>query len=138
MKYIIILLFLPFLTLAQNSREERYEKIQTAKIGLITEKLDLSTEQAPQFWSVYNEYQSKKFDLRRNIKRALDDANAASANDEKIIAAHRQVLGYRKKEIELEEEYMAKILKTITPRQFAELKRTEQSFNKKLLERLQK
>ncbi len=40
-------------------------------------------------------------------------------------------------EIELEEEYMTKLLKTITPKQYGELKRTEQSFNKKLLEKLQ-
>lgn len=120
----------------QSSRDERFEKIQTAKIGLITENLSLTTEQAPQFWSVYNEYQSKKFDLRKSIKRALDEANATTTGDDKVISSHRQALAIRKKEIELDEEYMAKLLKTITPKQYAELKRTEQSFNKKLIEKL--
>ena len=120
----------------QSSRDERFEKIQTAKIGLITENLSLTTEQAPQFWSVYNEYQSKKFDLRKSIKRALDEANATTTGDDKVISSHRQALASRKKEIELDEEYMAKLLKTITPKQYAELKRTEQSFNKKLIEKL--
>lgn len=134
---IIIILAIPMLSFSQNRqglRDERFEKIQTAKIGLITENLDLTTEQAPQFWSVYNEYQGKKFDLRRSIKRTLDETNGTS--DDKIIASQRQALAIRKKEIELDEEYMAKLLKIITPKQYAELKRTEQSFNKKLIEKL--
>ena len=134
---IIIILAIPMLSFSQNrqgSRGERFEKIQTAKIGLITENLNLTTEQAPQFWSVYNEYQGKKFDLRRSIKNTLDETNGTT--DDKIIASQRQALAIRKKEIELDEEYMAKLLKIITPKQYAELKRTEQSFNKKLIEKL--
>ncbi len=136
---IIIILAIPMLSFSQNRqglRGERFEKIQTAKIGLITENLDLTPEQAPQFWSVYNEYQGKKFDLRRSIKRNLDESNASAATDDKIVSSQRQTLAIRKKEIELDEEYMAKLLKIITPKQYAELKRTEQSFNKKLLEKL--
>ncbi len=136
---IIIILAIPMLSFSQNRqglKNERFEKIQTAKIGLITENLDLTTEQASQFWSVYNEYQSKKFDLRRSIKRTLDESSATTATDDKIISSQRQTLAIRKKEIELDEEYMAKLLKIITPKQYAELKRTEQSFNKKLLEKL--
>jgi len=126
------------LVLAQHRQGggERSEKIQSAKIGLITEKLNLTTDQAPQFWSVYNEYQSKKFDLRRGIKRNIDEANATTATEDKILSSHRQILSIRKKELDLEEEYMAKLLRTITPRQYAELKRTEQSFNKRLIEKL--
>lgn len=141
MKQIIfIILALPMLSFSQNRHGvagDRFEKIKTAKIGLITEKLNLTTEQAPQFWLVYNEYQSKKFELRRSIKKTFDDANSLTASDDKIIGSHRQALAYKKKEIELEEEYMAKLLKTVTPKQYAELKRTEQNFNKKLLEKLQ-
>lgn len=136
---IIIILAIPMFSFSQNRqglRDERFEKIQTAKIGLITENLSLTTEQAPQFWSVYNEYQGKKFDLRRSIKRTLDESSATSATDDKIISSQRQTLAIRKKEIELDEEYMAKLLKIITPKQYAELKRTEQSFNKKLIEKL--
>jgi len=141
MKHIIfIILAIPMLSFSQNRQGkvgERFEKIQSAKIGLITESLNLTTEQAPQFWSVYNEYQSKKFELRRNIKRTFDEASSLTSSDDKIVGSHRQALAYKKKEIELEEEYMTKLLKTITPKQYGELKRTEQSFNKRLLEKLQ-
>ena len=115
---------------------QRGEKIRSAKIGMITERLNLTPEQAPQFWAVYNEYENKKFDLKRSIRRTMEEASSLAATDDKILAAQKQVIVLRKKELELEDEYMGKILKTITPRQFSELKRTEANFNKMLIEKL--
>lgn len=126
------------LSIAQNRQGGggRLQKIQSAKIGMITERLNLTPEQAPQFWAVYNEYENKKVELKKSIRRTMEDAVSLAATDDKIIAAQKQVISLRRKEIDLEEEYMNKILRTITPRQFSELKRTEANFNKMLLEKL--
>lgn len=114
----------------------RLQKIQSAKIGMITERLNLTPEQAPQFWAVYNEYENKKVELKKSIRRTIEDAVSLASTDDKIISAQKQVIALRRKELDLEEEYMNKILRTITPRQFSELKRTEANFNKMLLEKL--
>lgn len=114
----------------------RLQKIHSAKIGMITERLNLTPEQAPQFWAVYNEYENKKIDLKKSIRRTMEDAVSLAATDDKILSAQKQVINLRRKELDLEEEYMNKILRTITPRQFSELKRTEANFNKMLLEKL--
>ncbi len=138
-KIIYLALLLPILSMAQvrqGGGGQRLQKIQSAKIGMITERLNLTLEQAPQFWAIYNEYENKRTDFRRNIRQAMQDAVSLAAPDDKIIAAQKQVLSLRRKELDLEEDYMNKILKTITPRQFSELKRTELNFNKMLLDRL--
>jgi Spy/CpxP family protein refolding chaperone len=138
-KLIYILLLLPMLSMAQNRQGGgggRLQKIHSAKIGMITERLNLTPEQAPQFWAVYNEYENKKIDLKKSIRRTMEDATSLSSTDDKIVNAQKQVISLRRKEIDLEDEYMAKILKTITPRQFSELKRTEANFNKMLIEKL--
>ncbi len=138
-KIVFILLLLPILSIAQNRQGgggSRLQKIHSAKIGMITERLNLTPEQAPQFWAVYNEYENKKIELKKSIRRTMEDAVSLAATDDKIIAAQKQVITLRRKEIDLEEEYMNKILRTITPRQFSELKRTEANFNKMLLEKL--
>jgi Spy/CpxP family protein refolding chaperone len=137
-KIILILLLLPFVSLAQSRKGggERFEKIKTAKIGLITERLNLTPEQAPQFWAVYNEYESKRIELKRSIRRTMEESSTQTASDEQILSAQKQIAQLRRKELDLEEEYSAKILKTITPRQFSELKQTEAHFNKMLIEKL--
>ena len=138
-KLIYIVLLMPILSMAQvrqGGGGQRIQKIQSAKIGLITERLNLTPEQAPQFWAVYNEYEGKKIELKKVIRRTMEDAASLAATDDKIISAQKQVISLRRKELDLEDEYMIKILKTITPRQFSELKRTEANFNKILLQKL--
>lgn len=41
------------------------EKIQALKIAFITQKLDLTTEEAQKFWPVYNQYDDEVKDLKR-------------------------------------------------------------------------
>lgn len=139
-KIVFILLLIPIISIAQNRQGGggggRLQKIHSAKIGMITERLNLTPEQAPQFWAVYNEYENKKIDLKKTIRRTMEEAVSLAATDDKIMSAQKQVINLRRKELDLEEEYMNKILRTITPRQFSELKRTEANFNKMLLERL--
>ncbi len=139
-KTIFILLLIPIISIAQNRQGGggggRLQKIHSAKIGMITERLNLTPEQAPQFWAVYNEYENKKIELKKSVRRTMEDAVSLAATDDKILLAQKQVIALRRKELDLEEEYMNKILRTITPRQFSELKRTEANFNKMLLEKL--
>lgn len=139
-KIVYILLLIPIISIAQNRQGGggggRLQKIHSAKIGMITERLNLTPEQAPQFWAVYNEYENKKIELKKSIRRTMEEAVSLAATDDKILSAQKQVIALRRKEIDLEEEYMNKILRTITPRQFSELKRTEANFNKMLLEKL--
>lgn len=140
-KLIIILFLLPLISFSQSRRGgggERFEKIKAAKIGYITQQLNLTPEQAPQFWAVYNEYDSKKIDLKRSIRSAMKESTSLTSNDEKILSAQKEIAVLRRKELDLEDEYATKILKTITPRQFSELKRTEANFNKMLIEKLHK
>ena len=138
-KLIYIVLLMPILSMAQMRQGgggQRFQKIQSAKIGLITERLNLTPEQAPQFWAVYNEYEGKKIELKKAIRRTMEDAASLTATDDKIVSSQKQVVSLRRKELDLEDEYTVKILKTITPRQFSELKRAEANFNKILIEKL--
>jgi Spy/CpxP family protein refolding chaperone len=139
-KIVLVLLFIPIISIAQNRQGGggggRLQKIHSAKIGMITERLNLTPEQAPQFWAVYNEYENKKIDLKKTIRKTMEDAVSLAASDDKILSAQKQAITLRRKELDLEEEYMSKILRTITPRQFSELKRTEANFNKMLIEKL--
>lgn len=67
MKKITTILFLSVFAVgflkAQNSRPgyEKYaEKFRSERISFLTEKLDLSVEEAEKFWPRYNEYQDER------------------------------------------------------------------------------
>lgn len=59
--YALIFLFsLP--VMAQKGEKPEYdkEKLESAKVAFITQRLDLSPEQAEKFWPAYNQHSKEK------------------------------------------------------------------------------
>lgn len=117
--------------------ENRKAKIESAKIGMITNRLNLTPEQSTQFWAVYNDFDNRRRDNRKLIRRLVDEASSTTTTDDKILSAHREILSIKEKEVDLEKEYFGKFLKAINIRQYAELHKAERDFNQLLLNKLQ-
>ena len=120
---------------AQNDGNGR-QKIEAMKIGMITNRLNLTTDQAPQFWAIYNEYNSKKQELNRRVRQLNNAPSRNNFNDEQLMNGLREVNSTKQKIADLDDEYLNRFLKVISPTQLAELYKTEQVFNKMLLDRL--
>jgi hypothetical protein len=112
------------------------EKIKAAKVGLITNRLNLSEEQAKGFWVVYDEFDKKRDDIRRNVRQMTAESRNITTSDDKILSDLREILNLKQKEVDLEKEYLNKFLKTINIRQLSELYKTEQLFNQMLVKKL--
>lgn len=123
-------------TVATAQTKPGLQRIQNAKIGLITNRLNLTTEQSQQFWPVYNEYEAKKQEVRLAIRRLNAETNNLTASDERILSDLRELMSLRQKEVDLDKDYMNRFLKIINVRQLAELYKTEQQFTRMLLEKL--
>lgn len=114
------------------------QRINNAKIGMITNRLNLTQEQATQFWPIYNEYDVKQIEIRRNIRRTANEINTLTATDTQILEALRKQIDWKQKEVDLEREYMSKFLKVLNARQLAELYKAELQFTQMLLKQLNK
>jgi Spy/CpxP family protein refolding chaperone len=133
--WLVSLMFMAQVASAQNDGNGR-QKIEAAKIGMITNRLNLTTDQAPQFWAVYNEYNAKKQELNRRVRQLNNTPSRSGANDEQLVNGLREVNATKQKLADLDEEYMSRFLKVITAQQLTELYKTEQVFNKMLLNKL--
>lgn len=133
--WLMSFLLIAHVATAQNDPNGR-QKIEAAKIGMITNRLNLTTDQAPQFWAVYNEYNGKKQELNRRVRQLNNAPGRSSLNDEQLTNGLREVNSTKQKLADLDDEYMGRFLKVITPAQLAELYKTEQVFNQMLLKRL--
>ncbi|MDB5243313.1 MAG: hypothetical protein JWP57_3938 [Spirosoma sp.] len=120
---------------AQNDPNGR-QRIESAKIGMITNRLNLTPDQAPQFWAIYNEYNGKKQELNRRVRQLNNDPSRSSLNNDQLMNGLREVNATKQKLADLDDEYMSRFLKVISPAQLAELYKTEQVFNKMLLQKL--
>jgi hypothetical protein len=135
--WLIVLTLTAHVAVGQNDMNGR-QKIESAKIGMITNRLNLTPDQAPQFWAVYNEYNGKKQELNRRVRQLNNEPGRTNLNNDQLLNGLREVNATKQKLADLDDEYMGRFLKVISPAQLAELYKTEQVFNKMLLQRLNK
>lgn len=133
--WLMSLMILTQIAYAQNDINGR-QKIESAKIAMITNRVNITPEQAPQFWAVYNEYNAKKQELNRRIRQLNNQSPRSNLNNNQLLDGLREVNATKQKLADLDDEYIDRFLKVISPAQLAELYKTEQVFNKMLLNRL--
>lgn len=133
--WLLSLMVLTQIAYAQTDISGR-QKIESAKIAMITNRVNITPEQAPQFWAVYNEYNAKKQDLNRRIRQLNNQSPRSAQNNNQLLDGLREVNATKQKLADLDDEYMDRFLKAISPAQLAELYKTEQVFNKMLLNKL--
>ena len=120
-KYLLILLlgFTSFFVKAQDDNPgQRAEKIQALKIAFITQKLDLTPDEAQKFWPVYNRYEVELKQMIRDNKTNPD-----------IIDGDEKVLNLRKR-------YRSEFIRVIGQPKMNELFKAENEFRGVLLKRL--
>ncbi len=138
MKKIITLIgfVLAFGGMAQGPSPEALKKIEAAKIALITERLELTPEQAEKFWPIYREFGKQRKEIRREFDQARKnfDPNKASEEENKtMLDMANQV---KEQQLKLEQSYSERILKVISTRQLNNLRKAEIDFKEMLLKRI--
>ena len=121
---------------AQRRSEEEMQKIQDAKVAIITNRLNLTPEQSTGFWPVYNEYAGKRRDIHRAQRKIINDKKAEGKTDEQVLNNLKEVQDLRQKELDLDKEYQNRFLKVISANQVIELYKAERTFNDMLIQRL--
>lgn len=124
---------------AQPGRGGRMrERVESMKIGFITERLQLGSEEAQRFWPVYNRYADEMRKLRENAKGALRDDMAelplmTDADADKMLT---DMVNFKVSESEIIKRYAAEFKKVLPVKKVALLFKAEFDFKKELLNRL--
>lgn len=140
MKNVFLLSFLFFTTviIAQERRPAK-ERVDAMKIGFLTERLNLTSEEAKTFWPVYNMYSDELEKLRKsrrenilNTKENLDDLSDAEL--EKNVDNE---INFRQNELEIIKKYHPQFKKVLPIKKVAKLYKSEDDFKRRLLEMIQ-
>ena len=106
------------------------EKVEAMRIAFLTNKLDLSPDEAQKFWPVYNEFQKKR-EEHKNMKDNID-----SLSDKQVEAIVDGEMAFRQKNLDLEKEYHAKFKSVLPIKKVAKLYHAEEMFTHHLLEQI--
>ncbi len=120
-----------------EKKEQKREEIKALKIGFITEKLKLTTDEATKFWPVYNEFHAKMEKLHeerkvnhKKLKKGVD--SLSNAEVEKLID---QELVFEEKELALKKEYHSKFKSVLPVKKVALLYQAEHEFKREILKK---
>ena len=141
-----LMLVFPAIILAQDSGEfpsdlskEKRDKIKALKVGYLTGKLSLTSDEAAKFWPVYNGFQEKKHVLRREVlgdKKQKKDIDSLSDVELEKIVDDRMKL--KEKMLVLEKEFHVKIKEVLPIKKVFLLGRAERGFKREMIKRMRK
>ena len=137
-----ILLFLITVSVfAQQKRNDRHSKLKALKVAFITDKLDLSEQEAQKFWPIYNVFHQNttkiKYQEIREIRRELRN-NMETLSDEKANKFLNRFIDAENKLHNEKALLIEKLRRVISAKKIILLKFAEEDFNKKILEQYKK
>lgn len=132
-----LLLILPLSAFSQNEtknadRQAYWAEIKAKKVAFISDKVGLTPEEAQVFWSLYNEYQTKKSEMNIELRKATRESNITDF--EKI---NELKINTTTQEAELQKEYYLEFKKILSAEKIHKLYQAEEDFKKELLKTVQ-
>lgn len=139
MKLFSILLFVLFsMNVVAQRRDDIKQRVESQRIAFITEKLELSPEEAQKFWPIYNQFTDEIESVRRELNnmRRLSDKEIKSMSDKDAEKYNEQILSQQQKLIDLQKRYQSELKSTISVQKIALLYKAEFDFKRILLKRI--
>lgn len=132
---LLALLTLPAMAQLQEGQKDR---IKAVKIAFLTERLDLSAEEAQKFWPIYNKYSDDMDELRIKERNEmfLPVNSLARMGEEEAGELLDNFIDIEEKRLEGQRKLIRDLRKTISSRRVLQLFKAEREFNKRMLQQL--
>ena len=131
------LLLVSFLMHAQGPVRDR---IKTLKVAFITERVGLTSEEAQQFWPIYNEHENTLEEIRRK-ERAELEVNIARAQDLSNTDSERlldRLLELQFEKQKVDQEFLSRLRTVIPAKKVLLLVKAEEDFKRQMIQEFRK
>ncbi len=126
--------------IAQNCSDncKKKEQIKAQKVAFITDKLQLTVEEAQQFWPVYNEMNKKSDDIDLQVRSIVQNykKNKETLSNQEIENMADKMMELEASSSKLDQEYYLKFKKILPIQKIMELNQAERQFKHELLQQL--
>jgi Spy/CpxP family protein refolding chaperone len=135
----LLLLVTSFSFYAQDSgMKEKKEQIKILKVAFLTTELDLTTREAEKFWPIYNTFNDKQFEIRHQKMKAcksrINNSVLSDTNEKEANVLLTQMENADEELFLLRKKFTANLKEVLPAVKIIKLKKSEESFNRKLLQ----
>lgn len=119
-------------------KENVDERIAALKVGFLTDRLNLSAEEAKSFWPVYNNFRDELEALRKSRREniRMNEDKLDELSDKEVEKSVDAELAFRQSEIDIFKKYHSQFKQVLPIKKVAKLYRAEEDFKRQLLERM--
>ncbi|MDI1318034.1 sensor of ECF-type sigma factor [Flavobacterium sp.] len=136
----LLILFISVNAIAQDGSliRKKREQIKSLKVAFITSELQFTPDEASKFWPLYNAYEAKQKEIKKDkIKGYMNrmDNDSFDKLSEKEATVLLTQMETNEEELYLaRKKFVTSLTSVISPIKILKLKKTEENFNKKLLQ----
>ena len=136
-------LFLIFISLNAVGQDglflrKKKEQIKSLKVAFITNELALTPDEATKFWPLYNAYEFKQQDIKKQrlkeYRERMDDNSIDKLSDKDATTMLAQMESSEEELYQARKKFVANLKGVVSPIKIVKLKKAEENFNRKLLQ----
>ncbi len=117
-----------------DNKKTKREELEAQKVAFITTQLDLTTDEAKDFWPLYNEREKEMREVRKKIREQVKEGKTMDEmTDDEVKKMMEEVIKLKKEELEIEEKYNTKFQTVLPVKKVAKLHMAERKFNEEVL-----
>jgi hypothetical protein len=122
------------LLISTMSYGQNQDKIESFKVAFITQRLNLSSEEAQKFWPIFNELQANLKSIKQSSRNQKPIADMSDDEASRFI---KESLDAEQKELTAKQTAYNKFKGVIPARKIALLRQVEREFKEEMLKKLQ-
>lgn len=136
-------LFLIFISLNAVGQDgpflrKKKEQIKSLKVAFITNELALTPDEATKFWPLYNAYEFKQQDIKKQrlkeYRERMDNNSIDKLSDKDATTMLAQMESSEEELYQARKKFVASLKGVVSPIKIVKLKKAEENFNRKLLQ----
>lgn len=117
--------------------QEAMAKMKADRVSFLTDKLQLTVEEAEKFWPVYNEYLTKREEMMWGKREKMHrDFDPTKLTDEEMNNMLNDILDQEVKLAQLKKDYFVRLKDVLPTRKVLTLHRVEQEFMNHMLNQI--
>lgn len=133
---IALLLSVAFVS-AQPLLKQKKEQIKALKVAFITEELQLTPDEASKFWPLYNAFEDKQKDYKKEKVKGylnrMDETSINNLSEKEASIMLAQMEASEEEAFQVRKKFIASLKGVIPAVKIIKLKQAEEGFNRKLL-----
>ncbi len=132
-KITILFLLISGFTFGQRMNPESNPRIKRLKIAFITERLDLTIDEAQQFWPIYNAHEEHMFQLRHVEMRKIRNELKDNFSEKKAEVALQHVMNIENDIHQANQQLVADLRDVLPAHKILLLKKAEKDFPREIM-----